>query len=191
MVGISPNEQNTTYSQHMNFSDFSTLQYLPAYKAFFDHSKEQQIATGFNLKLVSHEPTKKDIAAFHKTTYVLYKQNNKWQFYCINSQIPAIPIYFDINMVDGLSVALFALPNKPIDQLSNPEIEPIKKIVTSLNSTRATMLGTGNGWEITDSINTYLVQFFNTYLKGEENPAFKKCIPLHKDTYIKCGPSEA
>ena len=81
--------------------------------------------------------------------------------------------------------------NKHIEKLKDADIEPIKKIVTSLNNEMATVLGIGDGWEITDSINTYLVQFFNTYLKGEKNQAFKKCIPLHKNTYIKCGPAKA
>ncbi len=52
----------------------------------------------------------------------------------------------------------------------------------------ASFLGTGNGSEITDAINTYLVNFFDVYLKNKENLLFKKCTPLYKDTYIKCGP---
>ena len=189
LVGISPNEKNTTYSQHMNFTDFSSLQYLPAYKAFYDHLKTQDMAAGFNLKLIAHNLTKKDIAALHKTTYVLSKQAETWSLfiYDINPYTPAIPLYFDINRIDGLPDALAALANHPIGKLTEADIGPIKKIITSLNSSRAAFLGTGNGWEITDSINTYLVQFFNIYLKGEENPAFKKCIPLYKNTHIKCG----
>ena len=47
--------------------------------------------------------------------------------------------------------------------------------------------GVGNGWEITRSINTYLLVFFNTYLKGENNVSFKKCDPLTENTILKCG----
>jgi hypothetical protein len=32
VAGISPTEQNRDFSYHMNFSDMSTLQYLPAYQ---------------------------------------------------------------------------------------------------------------------------------------------------------------
>ena len=188
LVGIAPNELNHSYSHHLNFTDFSTLQYLPIYKT----QKEQRTVPSFNFKLMPHYPTRNDIAAFTTVTYVLAKQKNTWEFfqYFASPNIIAPRTYIDIDMIDGLSAALSALPNKPIDQLSNSEIEPIKKIVTSFNASASNMLGTGNGWEITDSINTYLVQFFNTYLKGEENPSFKKCIPLHKDTYIKCGPAQ-
>ena len=173
----------------MNFTDFSTLQYLPIYKA----QKEQMTVPGFNLKLMPHYPTRNDIAAFTTVTYVLAKQKNTWGFfqYFARPNIIAPRTYIDIDMIDGLSVALSALPNKPIDQLTNAEIEPIKKIVTSFNASASNMLGTGNGWEITDSINTYLVHFFNTHLKGKENSAFKKCGPLYKNTYIRCGPAKA
>lgn len=187
LVGIAPNELNHTYSHHMNFTDFSTLQYLPIYKT----QKEQMTVPSFDLKLMPNYPTRNDIAAFTTVTYVLAKQKNTWGFfqYFSRPNIIAPRTYIDIDMIDGLSVALSALPNKPIDQLSNSEIEPIKKIVTSFNASASNMLGTGNGWEITDSINTYLVRFFNTYLKEQENSAFNKCSPLHKNTYIKCGPA--
>jgi hypothetical protein len=49
-------------------------------------------------------------------------------------------------------------------------------------------LGTGNGVEITESVNTYLVAFFDHFLKNKENMKFKNCLPLSKNTYIKCGP---
>ena len=97
LVGFTPNEENETYSYHLNFSDFSTLQYLPAVK-----------------------------------------------------------------------IALAYLKEQGIDLLGT--------------------LGTGNGWEITHSINTYLVQFFNTYLKDTINSDFKHCKTLTKNNYLKCGP---
>ncbi len=190
LVVISPTERTIGYSQHNNFSDLSTLQYQPAITESFNYYKKQQLDTEFDFKLMSHYPTKKDTMAFHKTTYVLFKQENNWHLvvYFINPNQTNVPIYFDINRINGLQKALFALPNKPIESLSDSEIEPIKKIVVSLIDIMAGALGTGNGWEITASINTYLVQFFNMYLKGEENPAFNNCIPLITNTYIKCGP---
>lgn len=60
---------------------------------------------------------------------------------------------------------------------------PIVKEITLLHKMLAAPLSEGNGWEITDAINTYLVKFFDTYLKNKEN-LFNKCIPLHKDIYI-------
>lgn len=193
LVVISPTKRSIGYSQHNNFSDLSTLQYQPAFTKSFNYYKKQQVDAAFDLKLMSHSPTKKETTAFHKITYVLFKQENTWHFvvYFIDPDHTTVPMYFDINRINGLPNALSALPNKPIESLSDSEIEPIRKIVVSVIDIMSGALGTGNGWEITDSINTYLVQFFNTYLKGEESPAFKKCIPLHKDTYIKCGPAMA
>ena len=193
LVVISPTERTIGYSQHMNFSDLSTLQYQPAYTESLNYYKKQQVDAAFDLKLMSHSPTKKEITAFHKITYVLFKQENTWHFvvYFIDPDHTTVPMYFDINRINGLPNALSALPNKPIESLSDSEIEPIRKIVVSVIDIMSGALGTGNGWEITDSINTYLVQFFNMYLKGEENPVFKTCSPLHKDTYMKCGPAKA
>lgn len=93
LITISPDEKNRNYSYHMNFTDYSTIQYLPA----------EQLAINY------------------------FKQQGKKYF------------------------------------------------------------GTGNGWEITRSINTYLLAFFNTYLKGENNVSFKKCDPLTENTILKCG----
>ncbi len=196
LVGISPNERNDRYSHHMNFTDWSTLQYLPVYTTFFNHLKTQQIEQGFDLKVMFHSLTNKDIATFNKMTYVLSKQENAWVFavYFIDPQHPQISVpvnFFDITLVKGLSKALSALPSHPTVKLTEAEIEPIRKIVTSLNNAMASFLGTGNGWEITDAINTYLVNFFDVYLKNKENLLLKKCTPLYKDTYIKCGPGQA
>ncbi len=193
LVVISPTERTIGYSQHMNFSDLSTLQYQPAYTESFNDYKKQQLDVEFDFKLMSHYPTHKETTAFHKITYILFKQKNAWHLvvYFIDPHHTTVPMYFDINKINGLPNALSALPKKPIESLSDSEIEPIRKIVVSLIDIMSGALGTGNGWDITDSINTYLVRFFNMYLNGEENPAFKKCIPLHKDTYMKCGPATA
>lgn len=48
-------------------------------------------------------------------------------------------------------------------------------------------LGNGDGWEITKSINTYLLKFFDSYLKDEKNTELTQCKILSKNTYIKCG----
>lgn len=96
LVKLSPNDDNYNYSDHQNFSDVSTLQYLAAYKVYGAYLKKQGHELGF--------------------------------------------------------------------------------------------VGKGNGWEITHSINTYLVEFFDTFLKNKKNIAFKSCMPLSKNTLIKCGP---
>lgn len=52
-------------------------------------------------------------------------------------------------------------------------------------------LGNGNGYDITNSVNSYLLQFFDTYIKSQPNNVFNtnNCSPLTTNTYIVCGPS--
>ncbi len=50
-------------------------------------------------------------------------------------------------------------------------------------------VGNGDGWEIAHSVNTYIVKFFDTYLKNEKDPRFKQCTALSNNTFMKCGPS--
>jgi hypothetical protein len=94
LVTLSPNENNNHYSYHLNFTDYSTIQYIPA---------------------------------------------------------------------ERLAINYFKLQGK----------EPI--------------FGTGNGQDITNSINIYLLQFFDAYLKGRKNIIVKRCQPLVSNTLIKCG----
>jgi hypothetical protein len=76
---------------------------------------------------------------------------------------------------------LAKLQNKTPEQLSDLEIESIKQVMAELHYILfgKTFIGSGDGWMITNDINTYLVQFFNTYLKGEINPTFDNCSEKH------------
>ncbi|KTD56762.1 isoform II [Legionella santicrucis] len=188
LVVIAPNEQNHTYSYHANFADYSTLQYMPAFDTFLTYAKEQSIKEGFDVKIMLHELTEKETERLIKTTYVLIKMNGEWRGSIYVNQ--AKQTDFDVNIIEGLRMALDSLSNKSTDKLSDVEVEPIVKEITLLHKMLAAPLGEGNGWVITDAINTYLVEFFDTYLKNKENAPLSKCIPLYKDTYIKCGPGQ-
>jgi hypothetical protein len=60
-------------------------------------------------------------------------------------------------------------------------------------------VGSGSGWDRTNAINTYLVKFFNTYLKNQVEEKFNKCeaLPIKSydtkdyivNTYMQCGQS--
>lgn len=186
LVVIAPNEQDHTYSYHANFADYSTLQYIPAFDTFLMYAKEQSIKEGFNVKIMSHELTEQERDKLTKTTYVLIEINGEWRGSIYVNK--AKQTDFDVNIIEALRTALDDLPNKPPEKLSTSEIEPIEKEITLLHKMLAAPLGDGNGWTITDAINTYLVNFFDTYLKNKVNPLFKECTPLYKDTYLKCGP---
>jgi hypothetical protein len=189
LVVIAPNEQDHTYSYHANFADYSTLQYIPAFNTFLTYAKEQSIKEGFNVEIMSHELTEQERDKFTKTTYVLIKTNGEWHGSIYVNK--AKQTDFDVSIIGSLNSALKDLPNKPPEKLSAAEIEPIEKEIRLLHKELAAPLGEGNGWTITDAINTYLVNFFDTYLKNKVNPLFKECTPLYKDTYIKCGPGQA
>lgn len=53
--------------------------------------------------------------------------------------------------------------------------------------------GHANGYDTLQSYNTYILQFFDTYLKGKSNPVFNnkgtQCGILSPNTIIDCGPS--
>lgn len=99
LVDISPNEKNYVYSEHRNFSGYSTWQYLPAWKIYKKYYDEQ---------------------GWHRRSML--------------------------------------------------------------------QVGTGDGWKIAHSVNTYVVKFFDTYLKNQEDPRFKQCTALSSNTFMKCGP---
>jgi hypothetical protein len=186
LVGLSPTEHDYQFSHHMNFSDFSTLQNLPIYQSFSAYLKKDA-EEKFSLKLMSHEPTKQECNNFSKyVTFVLSKKDDKWNFYIYQNKKKIQT--FDVNIIYGLSQALANLPSKPPEMLSDFDIQSVRKILLGLHHSFADFLGDGEGTEITSSVNTYLLQFFNTYLKGDINPILKKCDVLSKDTYIKCGP---
>ena len=51
-------------------------------------------------------------------------------------------------------------------------------------------LGNGNGYNIINSVNIYLLQFFDTYIKNKPNDVFNttNCNILTSNSYIVCGP---
>lgn len=191
LIGIAKNENDHEYSKHDNFTDSSTLQNLPAFKTLTLHNQER-FNKGFDVKLLSHEPTQEEQEGYNKITYVLVKKDEKWNFCIYEDKKKTNQI--DVSMVDGLDVALASLPKTTPELFSNIEIEPVKKVMASVHHILgASYLGSGDGFEITKSINTYLLEFFDTYLKAKSNSLLKQneCKPLSKDTYIKMGPGEA
>lgn len=70
---------------------------------------------------------------------------------------------------------------------------PVMKIWIQdyIDATEVDPYSTTDSGYIVNSINTPLVQFFNTYLKGDSNPVFNNntCEPLSQNTVISCGPT--
>ena len=187
LVTFSPNEQDHDYSYHSNFSDLSTLQYLPAFQTL-GTSLKQKANEEFDIKIKTHDLTEKERNSFKRATYVLIKKEDKWTLIYVKDKKYRM---CEASTVLGLDTALAALSDQDLEHLSKSEIDPIEKIIASFQRQIGQSFGTGNGWEITNSINTYLVQFFNTFLKGKENLAFKNHTALSKNTYMKCGPGQA
>lgn len=49
------------------------------------------------------------------------------------------------------------------------------------------MLGTANGWDETKLLNSYVLQFFNMYLKQQPSPNLADCVSLSNDSMLSCG----
>ena len=186
LAGFAQSEDDHNYSYHMNFSDLSTLQYLPAVEGMTKYSREH-VMDGFSLTLMSHDPTDADTRNFGKAAYVLIKKDNEWSLAWYNGK-EKIGDSIKVNSIKDLEIALSNLPNKAPEELSDSEIDQVRQIIIARHRKTAEITGTGDGWDINDSIRTYLVKFFDNFIKYKEDPAFKDCTKLHKDTYIHCGP---
>lgn len=192
LVTVSPNEQNHDFSHHINFTDLSTLQYLPAFQADLAYLN-RQVEEPFNIKLMSHSPTQEEIIHFKIATYVLIKTDKRWdiEYFKAQNQSDLQPYHFvgGTSSIKGLDAALKALPNKSPELLSISDKKSINEAIISFHREGLKQpYGTGNGWRITQSINIYLLHFFNKFLKNENNPAFPQCMSLANDTFMKCGP---
>jgi hypothetical protein len=76
-------------------------------------------------------------------------------------------------------------------QTMQPIYDALNKIIFDGNNIGPEW-GTGNGFKVTNSINTYIRAFFDNYLKGEYNPLFNNtsdCNALTDDTIAVCGPT--
>jgi hypothetical protein len=192
LVVLSPNDHDSEYSYHMNFSDLSTLQYLPIYQTYKIYLKQhkQSVDKKFYIKLLSHEPTIEEKNYLINPTFVLIKKDANWNIFIYEDKIKKGVI--NINKVHGLRAALNNLPNKPVDKLLDSEILSVKEILLPMfDHPPADFLGTGDGWEIASSINIYLLRFFNTYLKFQKDTDLKQCKSLTENTLIKCGFNDA
>jgi predicted dienelactone hydrolase len=187
LTGIAKNEDDHQYSSHDNFSDVSTLQYLPALQAQSQYRK-QCYENGFTLQLRSTQLSDAEIKKLENTTYILIKYNNLWHLSVYEKSRKTKDI--DVTMVAELPEALSELPMKPPEQFTNSEIKSVQETIASLHYILygKSFLGTGNGKEIANTINSYLLEFFDTYLKGNKNNSFANCVALSEDSYMKCGP---
>ena len=187
LVGFTPNEQEYVYSSHDNFSDLSTLQYLPAFQTLKTY-QQQRYEAGFKFFLWSHEPSNQECEHFANTVYVIVKKEGKWHFSIYENRKKTNDI--DISMIAGLEEVLTRLPNKAPEQLTSTEMQPVGEVINSLHYILfgKSFIGSGDGHKLTLSINSYLNQFFNTYLRRNANAKLEDCRKLSEDTYIKCGP---
>ena len=188
LVGITPNKNDHRYTEHINFTDISTLQYTPAFQTF-DKELKIRLLSGFDLKLMSHQPSQEERESYNKPTYVLVKLSGKWKLTVyVDTEISPM----DIRVVDNLQKSLDSLSRKSIEKLTHDDIKAVLFAIKTFHNKSVAenlkYIGKGNGWDITAAMNIYLLQFFNTYLKGETNQSLLNCDALSDNTYMKCGP---
>ena len=78
------------------------------------------------------------------------------------------------------------------DENTIKDIPVMKKWIQDyVSATGVSPYSTADSTYIVNLINTPLVQFFDTYLKGKPNPVFNNntCVPLSANTIISCGPT--
>ena len=184
-VVLSPSEKDKHYSYHMNFSDFSTLQYLPAYQAFMAYGRSK-LAVKKDLIIQTTLPKNTDFKNINKPTYLIVKSKNIWTvfYYEPGKEMNKI----DVEMIPRLQPALNNLPK--LKQLTKFDRLFIKNIVNDYHQQYGSQLGKGNGLKITKAIDSYLLNFFNHFLKNKTSTPFEKCIKISKNTVIECGAND-
>lgn len=179
LVTLSPSRNDKHYSYHMNFTDLSTLQYMPAYQASmeYDHSR---LAIAEEVIIKMDEKVLKR-TQFDRPTYLLVKNENVWKVFYYEPGKK--PVDISLETIPGLQSMLDHLPTT----LTELERVPIKETIHAYHQRFGNFLGKGNGYQITKALNLYLVEFFNAFLKDEKN-IFINCVPLTSNTYLECGP---
>lgn len=180
LVTLSPTKKDIHHSYHMNFTDLSTLQYMPAYQAAITHN-HSRLAVGEDVIIQTHNKTSK-INKINRPLYLIVKNKNTWKilYYEPGKEYERISL-------EAIPSLHAALNNLPKSQLKKNDLIPIKKIIHAYHQGFGNFLGHGNGLQITEALNLYLLDFFNTFLKEKKSP-FKDCVPLTSNTQIECGP---
>lgn len=182
LVVLSPSTQDKHYSYHMNFSDFSTLQYLPAYQAARKAYSTKQ-SLGEEVIFLSNMPRENQFRHITKPCYVIVNLQNSWKLFYqeAGNKLQAL----DIKWIPHLQKALNNLP--PISKLTPSDRDTIKLIIHAYHQGYGQNLGTGNGFEITKAINVYTLTFFKHFLKKITEDALTSCSNLSDNTQIDCG----
>ena len=62
----------------------------------------------------------------------------------------------------------------------------IKKLHDGLTNPKNSIVGNGNGYEIAQTINNYILPFFDYYLNGKKSKIFDNCQAISNQSQIKC-----
>ena len=166
----------------MNYSDFSTLQYLPAYRALMNYERSK-LAIAYDVIIQTTLPEDNEVKNISKPTYIIVKSKNTWTVFYYESGKKMNEI--DIDLIPGLRLALNNLSE--ITSLTKFDRESIKRRITVYHQHYGSYLGKRNGITITKSINAYVLNFFNHFLKNKPSIVFEKCKKIGNNTVIKCG----
>lgn len=185
LVVLSPSEKDKHYSYHMNFSDYSTLQYMPASQAFNAYQRSK-LAIEKDVIIQTTLPKDNEFKNINKPTYVIVNSKNTWIvfYYEPGNKMNRI----DVELISGLRAALNNLP--PIKQLTKFNRDSIENIINAYHQQYGNFLGKGNGFKITKAIDAYLLNFFNHLLKKKTSVPFEKCMKISKNTVVKCGAND-
>jgi len=100
LVTLSGSDKDQHYSYHLNYSDYSTLQYLPAYQASLNYDKKIK-GIGEVIEIQLHKPAQNELKIITKPTYVLFINAGGWHILYYAPRKRAVPI--DLEMIPGSS----------------------------------------------------------------------------------------
>ncbi len=126
------------YSYHMNFTDLSTFQYMPAYQACIDY-KHLKLSKGEDLIIKNREEKVSKLKVF-RPLYLIIKKGNYWSIFYYEPGKQVVKI--SLERVAGLKAALNQLPQTP---LKASDLIPIKKMIHAYHQGFGNYLGSGNG----------------------------------------------
>ncbi|HIF0233127.1 TPA: hypothetical protein ACXYK5_003074 [Legionella pneumophila] len=180
LVTLSSEKKDIHYSYHMNFTDFSTLQYLAAYQDFMAY-KRSRLSVGEDV-LVQKSGEDLNTRKIRRPLYLIKKNNQIWNVYYHEPGKKRVMI--DLENIPALKITL----NHNSKASIKSQLRGIKQIIHVYHQDYGHFLGTGDGIQITHAINRYLINFFDAFLKHDKQDSFKDCLPLTSNTRIQCGP---
>lgn len=186
LIQVTDDVANLTYTQHCSFSDKVTLQYHPTYKKVL--TVLDKVTNSPGVEILDTPPSESKIQQYQNRTYALIGKGQDYQIKVFENG-GCSPSYMSLKVenIPGLSLALNTLSNESDPQLSGKHTAEIQKVIEAFNQDMGYTYGTGNGWDIAQTTNAYVLAFFDTYLTGDVNDQLSMGVKLADNSIVTCS----